>query len=145
MSKKSIFVDGPIPSGKVSEMIEAHKHKQGIGAHEIFLGQVRRDVINGSEVEAINYTAYREMADDKAYEIRENAFENYELTCLHIYHSLGNVKTGEICFMVFVSSPHRKAAKEACAYLVDTIKKDVPIFGKEILQGDNHHWKENKV
>jgi len=145
MSKKSIFVEGPIPSTKISEMIEAHRHKQGIGAHEIFLGQVRRDKIEGAEVEAINYTAYREMADDNAYELREKAVEDFDLTCLHIYHSLGNVPTGEICFMVLVSSPHRIAAREACAYLVDQIKKEVPIFGKEILEGNKHHWKENKI
>ena len=59
---KNIFVDGPIPSSFVAESIQKHSSKTGIGAHSIFLGQVRADSINGRKVVAIDYSAYEEMA-----------------------------------------------------------------------------------
>ena len=141
---KNIFREGAISAQFVGDAIAKHQNKTGIGAHEIFLGQVRADQINDSNVKAIEYTAYEEMANEKAHEIREAAFEKFDRTCMHIYHSLGKVNTGEICFFVFASSPHRLAAREAVAYLVDIIKKEVPIFGKELMDDSSHIWKENK-
>lgn len=141
--KKSIFHEGPIDPAFIGESIAKHQSKTGIGAHEIFLGQVREDEIDGKKVEAIDYSAYAEMAEEKAYEIRESAFEKFGITCLHIHHSLGLVKKGEICFFVFASSPHRKDCREAVAYLVDEIKSKVPIFGKEIFEDETHQWKVN--
>lgn len=82
------------------------------------------------------------MAERELHEIREQAFEKYQLTCLHIYHSLGNVNTGEICLFVFTSSPHRKDAINACAEIVEKIKSKVPIWGKEIMEDDTHAWKK---
>ena len=63
---------------------------------------------------------------------------------MHIYHSLGLVKTGEISLFVFVSTSHRKDAIEAIEYLVNEIKEKVPIFGKELFTDDTHQWKENR-
>jgi len=142
--KKSIFRLGPISAAFIAESIQKHQAKTKIGAHEIFLGQVRADVIDGRDIKSIDYTAYEEMVDEKASEIRERAFEHFHLSCMHIYHSLGEVKAGEICFFVFVSAPHRLDTREAVAFLVDTIKKDLPIFGKEIFEDNSHQWKTNK-
>jgi molybdopterin synthase catalytic subunit len=63
---------------------------------------------------------------------------------MHIYHSLGNVLVGEICLFVFTSSMHRKMAIDACNELVDAIKFELPIWGKEIYQDQSTVWKENK-
>jgi molybdopterin synthase catalytic subunit len=63
---------------------------------------------------------------------------------MHIYHSLGEVKAGEICLFVFVSSPRRKDVFNAIEYLVEAIKADVPIFGKEVFEDASHQWKTNK-
>src|ERR1700761_4972486 len=110
MDKKpiDIFVQGPVAAGFIGESIQKHSSKTDIGAHSIFLGQVRADVIEGKPVAAIGYTAYEEMALSKMHEIREWAFANWPLTCMHVYHSLGTVATGEICLFVFTSSAHRK-------------------------------------
>lgn len=141
---KNIFVDGPISPEKIANSIAHHQVKTNIGAHEIFLGQIRADVVEGKTVTAIEYTAYQEMALKSAHEIRESAFEKYDITCMHIYHSLGTVNSGEICFFVFTSSAHRNQAREACAYLVDEIKSKLPIFGKEIFEDNTHQWKVNQ-
>lgn len=143
--KHNVFVDGPISPEFIANSIAKHSTKTEIGAHDIFLGQVRKDEIEGKDVVAINYEAYQEMADELFYEIREAAFVKYNLVCMHIYHSLGVVKAGEICLFVFVSSKHRKEAFEACQDIVEQIKAMTPIWGKELFEDDSFVWKENQV
>lgn len=143
-SIKNIFIQGPIPAQKIADDIQKHATKTDIGAHNIFLGQVRADEKEAGMVTAIEYTAYSEMALEKMNEIREALFAKYDLTCMHVHHSLGIVPMGEICLFVFVSSKHRKAAFEACEELVEAIKFQLPIWGKEILNTQDSVWKENK-
>jgi molybdopterin synthase catalytic subunit len=172
-SVKDIFVDGPIDPAFVGTSIAKHATRMDIGAHEIFLGQVRADVTPGStrsrenasvgagdpagtgatpgrarsdggNVSAIEYTAYREMALERMTVIREEAFAKWpSMTCLHVHHSLGTIPAGQLCFMVFASAPHRIAAREAVAWVVDRIKAELPIFGREVLSDSTHLWKTN--
>lgn len=141
---KKVFVQGPISPDFVSKSIASHQSKTDIGAHAIFLGQIRADKKADGTVTGIEYSAYEEMAEKAFHEIREAAFAKFELSCLHIYHSLGIVPTGEISLFVFVSSPHRRAAFEASEYIVEEIKANVPIFGKELVGEGNYVWKENR-
>lgn len=140
---KNVFVQGPIPSEFIGQSIAKHQSKTSIGAHNIFLGQVRADTIDGKVVSAIEYTAYEDMANEKFHEIREATFQKFNLTCMHIYHSLGLVKSGEICLFVFVSSPRRKEVFKALEYVVEEIKAKAPVFGKEIFEDSSHQWKVN--
>lgn len=140
---KNIFHQGAIDPQFISESIRSHQSKTSIGAHSIFLGQVRADEIEGKSVEAIEYTAYTEMALEQMAIIREEAFANYDLNCLHIYQSLGVIKAGEVCLFVFTSSKHRKQAIDACEELVERIKKELPIWGREVFNDHTHQWKEN--
>lgn len=146
MSKpiKNIFTEGAIPPAFIAESIAKHSYKKDIGAHSIFLGQVRADIIEEKTVAAIDYTTYEDLALQKMHELREEIFAKYELTCMHVYHSLGEVKTGEICLFVFASSKHRKIAIDACEEMVERIKADLPIWGKEIFEDESHQWKVNK-
>ncbi|WP_293871550.1 molybdenum cofactor biosynthesis protein MoaE [Flavobacterium sp.] len=141
--KKTSFIQGSISAEFIGNSIAKHQSKITIGAHNIFLGQVRADVIDGKTVTAIEYTAYEEMAENSFFEIREAAFANYELSCMHIYHSLGLVKAGEICLFVFVSAPRRKVVYKALEFLVEEIKEKIPIFGKEIFEDESYTWKKN--
>ncbi|MBC7417845.1 MAG: molybdenum cofactor biosynthesis protein MoaE [Pedobacter sp.] len=141
---KKVFVQGPIAPEKIAASIANHQSKINIGAHSIFMGQVRADEIDGKTVVAIEYSAYEEMAENEFHKIREKAFSKFNLTCAHIYHSIGKIKTGEICLFIFTSSAHRMAAIEACTYLVEEIKTNVPIFGKEIFENETHQWKVNQ-
>jgi molybdopterin synthase catalytic subunit len=143
-SKKSAFVSGPVSPGLIAEAIASHSSRKDIGAHSIFLGQVRKDTIDDKAVVAIEYTAYEAMAELAVHNIREAAFRQFPLTCLHVFHSLGRVPAGEISLFVFASSAHRQAAQEACTEVVNRIKKDVPVWGKEILEDESHAWKKNQ-
>lgn len=140
---KNVFVEGPISPGFIAESIAKHQSKHTIGAHNIFLGQVRADVIHDNTVVAIDYSAYTDMANEALHTIREKAFAKFDLTCMHIYHSLGVVKAGEICLFVFVSATRRKQVYEATEAIVNWIKTDVPIFGKEMFENDTFTWKQN--
>jgi molybdopterin synthase catalytic subunit len=142
-SKKTSFIQGAIAAEFIGNSIAKHQSKTTIGAHSIFLGQVRADEIDGKTVAAIEYSAYEEMAEQSFYEIRESAFAKYDLTCMHIYHSLGLVKAGEICLFVFVSAPRRKVVFEALEFLVEEIKQKAPVFGKEIFEDETYTWKKN--
>jgi len=141
---RNIFVQGAISSSFIGESIEKHKSKTNIGGHSIFLGQVRADEIEGKTVAAIEYTAYEEMALEQMYQIREAIFEKYSLVCMHVYHSLGKVAAGEVCLFVFTSSGHRKVAIDACEEIVERIKSELPVWGKELFSDETHKWKENK-
>lgn len=140
---KKVFLEGAISPEFIADSIAKHQGKHSIGAHNIFLGQVRGDEVDGKKVESIDFTCYEEMANEKLHEIREAAFEKFDLTCMHIYHSLGNVKVGSICIFVFVSAPRRKQVYEATEWLVNQVKSEVPIFGKEIFENEESQWKVN--
>jgi molybdopterin synthase catalytic subunit len=142
---KNIFVEGAISPSFIADSISKHSTKKDIGGHSIFLGQVRNDTIDGKEVDEIEYTTYQEMALEKMHLIREEMFEKYSLTCLHVYHSLGKVAAGEICLFVFTSSRHRKAAIDACNELVERIKAELPVWGKEIFKDASYQWKSNQI
>ncbi len=141
---KNIFVQGPINPAFIGESIAKHASNTKIGGHSIFLGQVRADEISGKKVAAIEYTSYQEMALEKMTEIREAIFAKYPLTCMHVYHSLGVIKEGEICLFVFTSSAHRKPAIDACTECVERIKAELPVWGKELFEDEGYQWKVNQ-
>jgi len=141
--KKNIFTEGPVEAAFIADSIAKHATNTSIGGHSIFLGQVRADMIGDKQVQAIEYTSHVEMALEAMDKIREDIFAKYELTCMHVHHSLGVIKAGEICLFVFTSSKHRRAAIDACSECVERIKAELPVWGKEILEGEGYQWKIN--
>ncbi len=141
---KNIFYQGSIPAALIAESIEHHHTQKNIGGHSIFLGQIRADEKDGKKIAAIEYMAYEQMALEKMHKIREAIFENYPIICMHVHHSLGKINAGEICFFVFTSAAHRKAAIDACTEIVERIKTELPIWGKEFFEDETYQWKENK-
>jgi molybdopterin synthase catalytic subunit len=132
---KNIFVEGPISPVKIGEDIAHHQKKTNIGAHSIFMGQVRADSVEAATVSAIEYSAHQEMALSTMHEIREAIFAKYPLTCLHITHSLGMVKAGEICLLV------RKwwsASKRNCRFGARRFLRVTSINGKKIEDDSNY-------
>lgn len=141
---RNIFTEGAVQPAFIAESIGKHASQKAIGAHGIFLGQVRADEVGERRVMAIEYTAYEDMATERMHAIRQDIFGKYPLTCMHVHHSLGRVDAGEICLFVFTSSAHRKAAMEACSETVERLKAELPIWGKEIFEDESHQWKVNR-
>lgn len=141
---KNIFQHSPISPLFIAESITKHSTKTEIGAHQIFLGQIRADEVDGKTVKAIEYTTYQDLALSQMTAIREEIFEKYDITCMHIHHSIGTVHVGEICLFVFTSSKHRNEATKACNEVVERIKNELPIWGKEIFEDETYQWKINQ-
>ncbi|MEO0507773.1 MAG: molybdenum cofactor biosynthesis protein MoaE [Bacteroidota bacterium] len=140
---KSVFHEGAISPSFIADCIAAQQQRTEIGAHDIFLGQVRADEIENKIVAAIEYSAYESMALQKFTEIEKKTREKFEITDVQIYHSLGKVHVGEICLFVFVCAPHRRVTFEALEFTVEAIKAEVPVFGKELFEDDSYQWKVN--
>jgi molybdopterin synthase catalytic subunit len=129
---KKNLIDGPITAAKMADLVEKHQHKTNIGAHSLFMGQVRADEVDGQKVVSITYTAYEEMAEKAILEIREDAFVKFDqLSCLHIYHSIGEVKAGEMSLLVMVSSAHRGPVFPSLEWIVEECKHRLPIWKQE--------------
>ncbi|HNB80613.1 MAG TPA: molybdenum cofactor biosynthesis protein MoaE [Chitinophagaceae bacterium] len=139
---QGIFVSGPVTPEFIAASIQKHQRKTDIGAHQLFLGQVRADQKDGMTCEGIEYSAYMDMANERMKEYREKLFHEFPITCMHVYHSLGWVEAGQISLFVFVSSPHRTACMDVCRLLVEWIKKELPVWGREQFSGMKQ-WKKN--
>lgn len=140
----SIFKEGAISPEFIAKCITELQSEIRVGGHDIFLGQVRADELDGKKVGAIVYTAYEEMANKKAQEIAEQAVADHGLSSLQIYHSLGEVKAGEICLFVFASAPHRKEVFTGLNQAVEALKAELPVFGKEVWSDASSTWKVNQ-
>ncbi|MEP1097538.1 MAG: molybdenum cofactor biosynthesis protein MoaE [Cyclobacteriaceae bacterium] len=130
---KKVFAEGAISPDKIANSIASHQSKTDIREHSIFLAQVKESLTDSGAIRALDFDANEEAVESILYNIREDAFAKFDLSCLHMYHSLGEVNVGEIYFFVFTSSPSKKIAGEACAYLVKEFETKVAISVKQVL------------
>lgn len=108
-------------------------HKQS-GAVVVFVGTVREET-KDADLEGLAYEAYREAAEKRLTAIVEEARARWGLRKALVVHRLGVVPVGEESILIAVSSPHRREAFEAAQWIIDEVKKDVPIWKKEIWAG----------
>lgn len=141
MTASKHLLEGPVPADFVSTEISRHQSKTAAGAHALFLGQVRDDLIDGKKVTGIEYSAYAEMIDPVVQAIKDELFSEFsDLICVHIHHSTGLVRCGEISLVVMVSSGHRKQSFEALEKCVELIKEKLPVWKKELFADDSSRW-----
>jgi len=141
--KKHTLVPGPIKSSLIVEYINNLSDDKSAGAHSIFLGQVRNDKINERTIEAIEYSAYVEMAEKEALKIKDIIMSAYtNVNNVVIIHSTGIVKAGELSLFVMVTAGHRDQATRACRHAVEMIKENYPVWKKELFDDDSHRWQE---
>src|SRR5262245_63754723 len=90
-----------------------------------------RQFTTGKETLYLSYEAYEPMALKEMEKLGERAREHFEISHIGIVHRLGRLEIGETSVVVTVAAPHRKAAFEACAWLITELKRTVPIWKKE--------------
>jgi len=100
------------------------------GAVVVFDGIVRNNS-RGRATLHLDYEAYEEMADRKMREIAEEARVRFDVRHVVIVHRLGRLEIGETSVLIVVASAHRAQAFDACRWLIDTLKKTVPIWKRE--------------
>jgi len=104
-----------------------------VGALVDFWGVVRK-LEDGREIEGIEYEAHREMAEHQLRRIAEQAAENFGLRVVLIHHRIGFIAVGEPSLFLRVASLHREEAFRASQWIVDELKKKVPIWKKPRLR-----------
>lgn len=108
------------------------------GAVVLFLGTVRSPS-NGREVTHLEYEAYDEMALEKLKKIVDEAKARWNPGDVAVVHRVGKVAVGEISLLIAVSSPHRATAYEVSRFVIEEIKREVPIWKKE-FGTDGERW-----
>lgn len=103
-----------------------------------FVGTVR-SVTQGRKVARLEFEAYEPMAVAEMRKIAQEAAGRWPLLRIAVYHRLGTLTIGEVPVIIGVSAAHRDAAFAACRYCIDTLKKTVPIWKKEIFE-DGEVW-----
>ncbi|MCL2025256.1 MAG: molybdenum cofactor biosynthesis protein MoaE [Leptospirales bacterium] len=108
------------------------------GALVTFIGRPRNHS-NGKTVTHLEYEIYQEMAEKETEKILDEALERWNITGCLVIHRHGRVEIGETSILICVSSPHRDEGFQACRFIIDTIKKTVPVWKKECYT-DGSSW-----
>jgi molybdopterin synthase catalytic subunit len=120
------IVDAPINSEEIVAAIKAGSD----GAVCVFDGIVR-DNTRGRRTLYLDYEAYREMALEQMRQLADEAVTRFGVREVAMVHRLGRLEVGETSVLIAVASAHRAAAFDACRWLIDTLKKTVPIWKRE--------------
>lgn len=141
MHRSKHLTEGPVPTSFLNGELANPCSVTVAGAHALFLGQVREDQFDGKTVTGIEYSAYEEMVEPVIQDIKEELFRRFpDLICVHILHSTGLVRCGEISLLVMVSSGHRKQSFAALERGVELIKEKLPVWKKELFSDGTSRW-----
>ena len=110
----------------------------GAGGIAVFVGTVRNQTKN-KNVLKLDFEAYEPMAISEMRKIAVLAKEKWPVQKISIHHRVGSLAIKELAVVIAVSTPHRKAAFEACEFAIDTLKETVPIWKKEFFE-DGEVW-----
>src|ERR1700678_4181647 len=132
------IVDGPIDAAEIVTGVKAGAD----GAVCVFDGIVR-DNTRGRRTLHLDYEAYREMALEQMRGLSTEAIARFAVRDVAMVHRLGRLMIGETSVLIVVASAHRGPAFEACRWLIDTLKKTVPIWKKEYFE-DGAIWADGE-
>ncbi len=110
------------------------------GAVTVFCGTVRAETEEGKRLTALEYHAYEEMAIRQMEDIRDKALREFAILDAAIVHRLGKLELGTASIAVIVASEHRAAAFDACRWIVDAVKLDVPIWKRNVWTDGSADW-----
>ena len=113
------------------------------GAVCVFDGIVRNNT-RGRETLYLDYESYREMALGQMQELASEAVVRFGVRDVALVHRLGRLVVGETSVLIVVASAHRGVAFEACRWLIDTLKKQVPIWKRETF-ADGVVWADGEA
>ncbi len=125
-----------------SELLLQSVKRPEDGAAVLFDGVVR-DNTRGRRTLYLDYEAYQEMALRQMEGLAEQAIQQFGVRDVRIVHRLGRLEIGETSVLIVVASAHRAAAFEACRWVIDTLKRTVPIWKKEYFE-DGAVWADGE-
>lgn len=108
------------------------------GGLDVFVGTIRNKT-QGRKVLRLEYESYIPMALKEMQKIADDIFRKWDIKNIIIHHRTGILRAGDTAVVIAVSAPHREDTFEACRYAIDTLKKTVPIWKKEVFE-DGEVW-----
>ncbi len=136
-----VVVD-PAPIDVAAEMVLAEA--AGAGAVATFTGLVRADAGAAGDVETLELEHYPGATDAALRGLAGQAMTRWSLGAATIVHRVGPMRPGERIVFVATAAPHRQAALEACAFLIDRLKTEAPFWKREI-RGGSANWVEARA
>lgn len=112
------------------------------GAFVCFEGRVRNHN-NAASVDRLTYYGYEDLALNQGRAIIEEAKKRFEITQAIAIHRIGALDIGDVAVWVGVVSAHRYPAFDACRWILDTIKADIPVWKQEYYEDDSSKWLSN--
>jgi len=122
-----------------NEDVLAHVGADEDGAAVLFLGIVR-DHADGRPVTGMTYESYEEMAGPVLHDIALEAAQRIGSDRIAVVHRVGDLGIGEVSVAIAVSSPHRAEAFDASRYVIEEIKKRLPVWKKEHYADGAREW-----
>ena len=143
---EAFLADEVLTQASVKSVTDAWSADPRLGAVVSFAGVVRGDTVDGSPVSAIEFTAHREMAEKSIRSLVDRLVAETTSETIKVYaqHALGRVPRGGIPIIIVVGTSHRREAFDLCSGILETLKQEVPIYGKELTDSGGHSWKENR-
>ncbi|MGL1933453.1 MAG: molybdenum cofactor biosynthesis protein MoaE [Fibrobacterales bacterium] len=129
------IIDTPL---KPSELQEQCRNPKS-GAFTSFEGWIR-DHNDGKEVLRLEYESYKELAEKEGNRIINEAIETFGIHSAYCDHRVGKLEIGGIAVWVGVNAAHRGEAFDACRYIIDNVKKRVPIWKNEHYTDGSTEW-----
>ncbi|HEY6339833.1 MAG TPA: molybdenum cofactor biosynthesis protein MoaE [Candidatus Sulfotelmatobacter sp.] len=140
---RSKIVHSKIVHSKIdTEQVLAGLKRGEDGAAVVFEGVVRNQT-RGRKTLYLDYQAYEEMALQQMEVLAEQSLKQFQIRDVALVHRLGRLEIGETSVLVVVASAHRAAAFDACRWLIDTLKRTVPIWKKEFFE-DGAVWADGE-
>lgn len=117
----------------------------GSGGECIFVGRTRHEhTEHHGNLIALDYACYHEMADKELRSVAQEAIDRFSVRFVRVTHAICRVVVDEASVVIAVSCEHRKDAFDACEYIIDELKKRVPIWKQE-LWADGTTWKDGEL
>lgn len=132
------LLDVAIDEGRLKNTLDDDR----CGAFVCFEGRVRNHN-NATSVERLTYYGYEDLALNQGRAIIEEAKKRFEITNAITIHRIGALKIGDVAVWVGVVSAHRYPAFDACRWILDTIKADIPVWKQEYYDNDVSKWLSN--
>ena len=132
---RTAIVDRAIDACALLEEIASHRN----GATVLFVGTVR-EVNDGAEVSGLDYSAYTAMAEKELAAIVTEAAERWNTPDVVVEHRVGSLELGDASVAIAVAHPHRGEAYDASRYVIEELKKRLPIWKREHYMDGRSEW-----
>lgn len=137
------LLDNTIDDAKMKQALFNSEHAKECGAFVSFEGWVRNHN-NARSVNGLTYYGYEQLAINQGKQIIEQAKQKFAIADATAIHRVGELSIGDMAVWIGVVSAHRYPAFEACQWILDTIKDEIPVWKREFYDGGNESlWLSN--